>query len=83
MTFMNKILTYLGFCPSKESAQGFRVRNKANTLKQKEYRNAIIGGIGGGISVGVLFAIFFFLHRGKFLGRLYSYIQYFMQLLIS
>ena len=33
MTFMNKILTYLGFCPSKESAQGFKVRNKI-TLEQ-------------------------------------------------
>ena len=33
MTFMNKLLTYLGFCPSKESAQRFRVRNKI-TLEQ-------------------------------------------------
>jgi hypothetical protein len=49
MTFKNTILAYLGFCPSKESAQDFRVRNKAITLKQKEYRDAIIGGIGGGI----------------------------------
>jgi len=30
---MNKLLTYLGFCPSKESAQRFRVRNKI-TLEQ-------------------------------------------------
>ena len=50
MTFMNKILTYLRFCPSKESAQSFRVRNIRITLKQKEYRDAIIGGIGGLIS---------------------------------
>ena len=34
MTFMNKILTYLGFCPSKESAQDFGVRNNTITLKQ-------------------------------------------------
>jgi len=34
MTFMNKLLTYLGFCPSKESAQGFRVRNNTISLKQ-------------------------------------------------
>jgi hypothetical protein len=34
MTFLNKILTYLGFCPSKESAQGFKVRNNTLTLKQ-------------------------------------------------
>ncbi len=34
MTFMNKLLTYLGFCPSKESAQDFRVRNNTLTLKQ-------------------------------------------------
>jgi len=34
MTFMNKLLTYLGFCPSKESAQDFRVRNNTITLKQ-------------------------------------------------
>ena len=49
MTFMNKVLTYLGFCPRKESAQDFRVRNNTITLKQIEYRDAIIGGIGGGI----------------------------------
>jgi len=61
MTFMNKLLTYLGFCPSKESAQGFRVRNKAITLKQKEYRNAIISGI----SVGVLGTIVLYLIQGK------------------
>ncbi len=34
MTFLNKVLTYLGFCPSKESAQGFRVRNNTITFKQ-------------------------------------------------
>ena len=34
MTLKNKVLTYLGFCPSKESAQGFRVRNNTITLKQ-------------------------------------------------
>ena len=34
MTFLNKVLTYLGFCPSKESAQGFRVGNNTLTLKQ-------------------------------------------------
>ena len=34
MTFMNKILTYLGFCPSKESAQRFRKSNNTITLKE-------------------------------------------------
>ncbi len=34
MTFVNKLLTYLGFCPSKESAQGFRERNNTTSLKQ-------------------------------------------------
>jgi len=34
MTFMNKILTYLGFCPSKESAQRFRIGNNTVTLIQ-------------------------------------------------
>jgi len=34
MTFLNKLLAYLGFCPSKESAQRFRVRNNTITLKQ-------------------------------------------------
>jgi len=34
MTFMKKLLTYLGFCPSKESAQRFRIRNNTITLKQ-------------------------------------------------
>ena len=57
MTFMNKILAYLGFCPSKESAQGFRVRNNTLTLKQKEYRDAIIGGVGGGIGSTILWYI--------------------------
>jgi len=46
MTFINKLLTFLGFCPSKESAQRFRVRNNTITSKQKEYGNAIISGIG-------------------------------------
>ena len=57
MTFMNKILTYLRFCPSKESAQSFRVRNIRITLKQKEYRDAIIGGIGGGVGSFILWYI--------------------------
>ncbi len=34
MTFRNKVLTYLGFCPSKESAQDFRERNNTTSLKQ-------------------------------------------------
>ena len=34
MTLKNKLLTYLGFCPSKESAQGFRERNNTTSLKQ-------------------------------------------------
>ena len=49
MTFRNKVLTYLGFCPSKESAQDFRVRNNTLTLKQKEYRDAIIRAIGAAV----------------------------------
>ncbi len=49
MTFLNQVLTYLGFCPSKESAQDFGVRNNTLTLKQKEYRDAIIRGIVGGV----------------------------------
>jgi hypothetical protein len=49
MMLRNRVLSYLGFCPSKESAQDFRVRNNKITLKQKEYKEAIIGGIGGGI----------------------------------
>ncbi len=57
MTLMNKVLTYLGFCPSKESAQDFRVRNNTLTLKQKKYRHAIIRGIGGGIGSTILWYI--------------------------
>jgi len=34
MTFIDKLLAYLGFCPSKESAQRFRMRNNTITLKQ-------------------------------------------------
>jgi hypothetical protein len=34
MTFKDKLLTYLGFCPRKESAQHFRIGNKTITLKQ-------------------------------------------------
>jgi len=62
MTFINNLLTYLGFCPSKESAQHFRVRNNTITLKQKEYRNAIIGGIG----VAMVDTIIEFTIRGQF-----------------
>ncbi len=61
MMFMNKILTYLGFCPSKESAQDFRVGNNTITLKQKEYRDVIISGI----SVGVLVTIGLYIIQGK------------------
>ncbi len=57
MTFMNKLLTYLGFCPSKESAQDFGVRNNTLTLKQKEYRDAIIGAIGGGVGGTILISL--------------------------
>ena len=49
MTLKNKLLTYLGFCPSKESAQDFRVRNNTITSIQKEYRDAIIRVIAGAI----------------------------------
>ena len=58
MTFMKKLLTYLGFCPSKESAQDFRVRNNTLTLKRKEYGDAIISGvvvaIGGTILISII-----------------------------
>ena len=57
MMFMNKLLSYLGFCPRKESAQDFKVRNNTLTLTQKEYRDAIIGGIGGGIGGTILIFI--------------------------
>jgi len=57
MTFMNKILAYLGFCPRKESAQGFIVRNNTLTSRQKEYRDAIIGGISGGVGSTILWYI--------------------------
>ena len=57
MMLRNGVLSYLGFCPSKESAQDFRVRNYKITLKQKEYRDAIIGGIGGGISGSIVLYI--------------------------
>jgi uncharacterized membrane protein len=57
MTFVNKILTYLGFCPSKESAQDFRVRNNTLTLKRKEYRDAIIRAIVGGVGGTILISL--------------------------
>ncbi len=59
MMFMNKFLTYLGFCPSKESAQDFRVRNNTITWIQKEYNDVIIRGI----SVGVLVTIGLYILR--------------------
>ena len=62
MTFIGKLLTYLGFCPSKESAQRFRIGNNTITSIQKEYRDAIIGGIGGGIGSTILWYIL----RGEF-----------------
>ncbi len=34
MTIKNKLLTYLGFCPTKVSAQHFRVRDPTLTTKQ-------------------------------------------------
>jgi len=61
MTFMNKILAYLGFCPSKESAQRFSVRNNTLTLKRKDYRDAIIPGI----CIGVLSTILFYILLGE------------------
>ena len=47
MTLKNKLLTYLGFCPSKESAQRFRMINNTGTLKKSV--------------VGVGFILFFML----------------------
>ena len=35
MTFTSKILTYLGFCPSKESAQNFDANNFFESREQK------------------------------------------------
>ncbi len=61
MTFINNLLTYLGFCPTKVSAQDFNVRNNTISLKQKEYRDAIISGI----SVGVLGTIGLYIIQGK------------------
>ena len=63
MTLKNKLLTYLGFCPSRESAQDFRVRYNTITLKQKEYRKAIIVGIASGV-VGA--TIILYLNQGKY-----------------
>ncbi len=61
MTFINKLLTYLGFCPTKESAQRFRVRNNTTTWILKEYRDVIISGI----SVGVLVTIGLYIIQGQ------------------
>jgi len=61
MTLKDKLLTYLGFCPSKESAQDFGVRNNTLTLKHKEYREVIIRGI----SVGLLGTIVLSLLEGR------------------
>lgn len=57
MTLKNKILAYLRFCPSKESAQDFRVRNNTLTLKQKKYKDAIIRAIGGGVGGTILISL--------------------------
>jgi len=40
MTLMNKILAYLGFCPSKESAQSFKVKSDTITSEQS------VAGVG-------------------------------------
>jgi len=50
MTLKDKLLTYLGFCPSKESAQRFRVSNKTITLKQ--------GAVGVGFSLIFLLLVY-------------------------
>ena len=39
MTFTNKILVYLGFCPSKESAQRFSVRNDTFTPNTHKWKS--------------------------------------------
>ena len=65
MTFLNQVLTYLGFCPSKESAQDFGVKYNTLTLKRKVYRDAIISGISVGVCGGVLFTIFLYLIQGE------------------
>ena len=55
MTFINKILTYLVFCPSKESAQRFRIRNKI-TLEQSV--------VGVGFILILLFLLEFNIYAG-------------------
>ena len=42
MTLKNKLLTYLGFCPTKVSAQHFNVRNPALTTKQSIFGVGLI-----------------------------------------
>jgi hypothetical protein len=39
MTFTNKLLIYLGFCPSKESAQRFRIRNDTLTTNAHRWKS--------------------------------------------
>ena len=38
MTYTNKLLTYLGFCPSKESAQGFITKNNPLSERTKKWK---------------------------------------------
>ena len=40
MTFVNKLLAYLGFCPRKESAQSFKVKSDTITSEQS------VAGVG-------------------------------------
>jgi Mg2+/Co2+ transporter CorB len=39
MTFTNKILVFLGFCPSKESAQRFSVKNNSLTTNANKWKS--------------------------------------------
>ena len=42
MTFTKKVFTYLGFCPSKESAQHFRVNNTvAKDARKWKHRGTV------------------------------------------
>jgi hypothetical protein len=47
MTFTRKIFTYLGFCPGKESAEHFRLKNNSFTQNARKWKpRGIVTSIG-------------------------------------
>jgi len=60
MTYTNKLLTYLGFCPTKESAQRFKIKNTTINERTQNWKPREILSITGVLLIFVSMIPYYF-----------------------